>query len=170
MTTYLTFLNWWDLTFVEAQTLRNRNSVMAILGVHTFGVCVQDLWLLINSILQRWWAVTPVIMLHYKRLSCWQIHSRDSLCWLDDMAMLRRPIWQGTVSLLQVTSLLQVSLLHWKMREASSQEPARSQGPQPYSHKEMNSANKLNETGSGFFPSQLTRWECNLVDTSVATS
>ena len=55
----------------------------------------------------------------------------------------------------------------WEMRAVSSQEPARSQRCQPYHHKEINSAKKLNETENEFFPSQTTIWECSLDDTFI---
>ena len=57
-----------------------------------------------------------------------------------------------------------------ELRAASSLQPTGSRGPQSCSCQKINSANCLNELGSGFFPSWVSRGELSPVDTLIATS
>ena len=107
--------------------------------------CEQNL-LLINGIWQRGWAGTSRTALHE---------------------------WDASLLTL---SLLRFSLLDWRcewlcsQQAASSLQPTGSRGPQSCSCRKINSANCLNELGSGFFPSRVSRGEPSPVDTLIATS
>ena len=48
-------------------------------------------------------------------------------------------------------------------------DPERKQGPQSYGCKEIDSDKNLNESGSRFFLSLASRWECNLANFLIAT-
>lgn len=57
-----------------------------------------------------------------------------------------------------------------ELRAASSLQPTGSRGPQSCSCRKINPANCLNELGSGFFPSRVSRRQPSPVDTLIATS
>ena len=100
--------------------------------------------LLINGMWQRGWAGTSRTALHEWEPPCSHAHSWDSLCWIDDVS-----------------------------DSAASRQPpgaTGSRGPQSCSCKKINSANCLNELGSGFFPSQASRGEPSPADTLIAAS
>ena len=102
--------------------------------------------LLINGIWQRGWAGTSRTALHE---------------------------WDASLLTL---SLLRFSLLDWRcewlcsQQAASSLQPTGSRGPHSCSCRKINSANCLNELGSGFFPSRVSRGEPSPVDALIATS
>ena len=53
------------------------------------------------------------------------------------------------------------------LRTESSQQPARSCGPQFYNHKEMNSAINMRKLGRAPFSSWASIWECSLAGTVI---
>lgn len=110
---------------------------------------------------QRGWDVIPVMRLLHIRL---HLVSRLSLALLLDLKKEAAMLWTAKVEVNVVGNH------RWTVGPADVLQPIareKLKPPAPIVHREMNSAHNLNELGSVFFFSQVSRWECSQPDTVI---